>query len=89
MTITLTTTDNQKIYNKNDTSSKVNLGRPCEDILRKVYHISEDKQFFMMKKDVPQDGMDIPKIEYDIYCKLNGLNLVKLDKSHCKNVKAE
>ena len=33
--------------------------------------------------------MDIPKIEFDIYCKLNGSNLVKLDKSHCRNVKAE
>jgi hypothetical protein len=43
----------------------------------------------MMKKDVPQEGFDIPKIEYDIYCKLNGSNSVKLDKSHCKNVKAE
>ena len=88
MTITLTTTDNQKINSKNDTSSKVNIG-PCEDILRKVYNISEDKQLFMMKIDVPQKGMDIPKIEFDIYCKLNGSNLVKLNKSHCRNVKAE
>ena len=43
MTITLTTTDNQKSNVKNDTSSKVDLG-PCEDILRSVYNISKDKK---------------------------------------------
>ena len=88
MNITLTTIDNQKKISKNDTSSRVNIG-PCEDILRKVYNISEDKHLIMMKKDVPQEGFDIPKMEYDIYCNLNGSNLVKLNKSHCKNVKAE
>ena len=43
MTITLTTTDNQKSNDKNDTSSKVDLG-PCEDILRYVYNISKDEK---------------------------------------------
>ena len=43
----------------------------------------------MKKLDVVQEGMNIPKIEYDIYCKLNGSNLIKLNKSHCSNVKAE
>ena len=88
MIITLTTTDNQKSKNKNDTSSKVDIG-PCEDILRSVYNISDDKKLYMKKIDVIQEGMKIPKIEYDIYCKLNGTNLIKLDKSFCNNVKAE
>ena len=43
----------------------------------------------MKKLDVVQEGMNIPKIEYDIYCKLNGSNLIKLNKSYCNNVKAE
>ena len=43
MTITLTTTDNQKNNDKNDTSSKVDIG-PCEDILRTVYNISKEKK---------------------------------------------
>ena len=88
MTITLTTTDNQKITSKNDTSPKVNIG-PCEDILRSVYNIGEEQKLYMFKKDIPQKDMDIPKIEYDIYCKLNGSNLIQLNLSYCSNVKAE
>ena len=44
MTIILTTIDNQR-NNKNDNSSKVNIG-PCEDILRRVYN-SSDKKLYM------------------------------------------
>ena len=43
----------------------------------------------MKKIEVNQEGMKIPKIEYDIYCKLNDTNLIKLDKSFCRNVKVE
>ena len=88
MTITLTTTDNQKNNDINDNSTKVNIG-PCEDILRNVYNISSDKKLYMKKIDVVQEGMKIPKVEYDIYCKLNGTNLIKLNKSFCSNVKVE
>ena len=35
--------------------------------------------------DVIQEGMKIPKIEYDVYCKLNDTNLVKLNISVCEN----
>ena len=87
MVITLTTTDNQK-KNKNDNSSKVDIGQ-CEDILRGVYNITEDKKLYMKKIDVFQEGMKIPKIEYDIYGQLNESNLIKLNKSYCNNVKAE
>ena len=31
--------------------------------------------------------MKIPKIEYDVYSKLNGDNLIKLNKSICKDIK--
>jgi len=37
--------------------------------------------------EVIQDDMNIPKTEYDIYSKINGTNLEKLDKSICKDVK--
>ena len=43
MIITLTTTENQKYNNINDTSTKVDIGE-CEDILRNVYNISSDKK---------------------------------------------
>ena len=32
-----------------------------------------------------QEGMKIPKVEYDIYSKLNGSNLIKLNISICQN----
>ena len=88
MKITLSTTDNQKNIEKNDNSSKVDIG-PCEDILRTIYNISEDKKLFIKKIDIFQKGMKITKIEYDIYSKLNGTNLIQLNKSFCDNVKAE
>ena len=88
MTITLTTTDNQKIINKNDTSSKINISQ-CEDILRNVYNISEDKNIYMIKIDFEQDNLKIPKIKYELYSKLNESNLIKLNKSYCNNVKVE
>ena len=41
----------------------------------------------MKKLEVIQEGMKIPKIEYDIYSKLNGTNLIKLNLSICENSK--
>jgi hypothetical protein len=41
----------------------------------------------MKKIEVIQEGMKIPKIEYDIYSKLNGSNLIKLNLSVCENSK--
>ena len=36
---------------------------------------------------VMQEGMKIPKIEYEVYSKLSGNNLVKLNISVCKDIK--
>ena len=41
----------------------------------------------MIKIDVRQEFLKIPKIEYDVFCKLNGTNLIKLDLNYCSNVK--
>ena len=41
----------------------------------------------MKKMDITQEGMKIPKIEYDVYSKLNGTNLIKLNLSICENTK--
>ena len=41
----------------------------------------------MKKIDVKQEGMKIPKIEYDVYSKLNGSKLIKLNLSVCENDK--
>ena len=83
--ITLTTTKNQ-INNTKDNMTLIDLGY-CETLLREFYNISEDKLLYMKKIDVSQEGMKIPKVEFDIYCKLNGSNLIKLNISVCGNTK--
>ena len=82
MTVTLTTTRNQK-SNKNKNVSLIDI-KECEISLRKEYNIT-DKVLFIKKIDIREEGMKIPKIEYDIYCKLNDINLIKLNISVCEN----
>ena len=88
MTITLTTTKNQKDDKNNNNMTTIDLGE-CEDLLRKAYNIPENETIFMKKIDVLQEGMKIPKVEYDVYSKLNGTNLVKLNLSFCSNSKVD
>ena len=76
MTITLTTTENQNNQEKENITT-ISLDE-CESILRGIYNISNNKKIYMKKIDIIQDGMKIPKIEYDVYCKLNDTNLIKL-----------
>ena len=59
----------------------------CEKDLRDHYNISDDKILYMKKMDVYQEGMKIPKIEYSVYYKLNGTNLIPLDLTVCENSK--
>ena len=85
MNITLTTTNNQK-DNINNNKTIIDLGQ-CETLLRNYYNISNDSLLYIKKIDILQEGMKIPKIEYDIYSKLNGSYLTKLDINSCKNNK--
>ena len=80
MKIILTTTDNQK-NNSNENMTSINLGE-CENLLRNFYNITDGK-IYMKKIDIIQNNMKIPKIEYEVYSKLNGSNLLKLDLSIC------
>ena len=43
----------------------------------------------MKKIDINIPGMKIPKVLFDIYCKLNDTNLIKLNLSICQNNKVE
>ena len=70
MIITLTTAENQK-NNTNNNITTINLGE-CEFELRKFYNLSNNETLYIKKIDVKQEGMKIPKIEYDIYCKFFG-----------------
>ena len=88
MTVTLTTIQNQKKDKTNTNVTTIDLGN-CEYILKKAYNISDNEILFMKKVDVIQEGMKIPKVEYDVYHKLNDTNLMKLNLSHCVNTKIE
>ena len=88
MIMTFTSTKNQKDDKININKTTVNLGE-CENILRKKYNISENETIFMIKIDAFQEGMRIPKIVYDVYSRLDGINLTKLNLSFCANVKID
>ena len=82
VTITLTTSDNMK-KSINFNMSKIYLDE-CESTLRSYYNISTNETLYIKKLDIVQPGMKIPKIEYDIYSKLNESKLNKLNISLCE-----
>ena len=85
MMVTFTTSDNQK-NNINNKISNINLGE-CEILLRNFYNISSKEKLYMKKIDIIQEDMITIKVEYDIYCKLFGKNLIKLNLTVCENSK--
>ena len=88
MTVTLTSINNQKSDENKSNMSTINIGE-CEGLLKKAYNISNDETLFIKKIDVKEEGMKIPKIVFDVYYKLNGRNLVKLNLSYCYDVKID
>ena len=85
MTVTFTTSQNQK-NNLNDNMTSIDLG-DCENLLRKAYNISNNETIYMKKIDIDQEGTKAIKVEYDVYCKLFGKNLIKLNLTACANSK--
>ena len=68
--------DNQKKKeNEKNNYTSINFG-DCEIKLREYYNITKDKQIYTKIIEIPSNGMKIPKIEYEIYCKLNNSNLI-------------
>ena len=88
ITITLTTSKNQKNDINNGNVTAIDLSE-CENKLREAYNISPNEELYMKIIDVKQQGMKIPKIEYEVYSKLNGTNLIKLNLSYCENTKID
>ena len=64
----------------------IDLGE-CEDTLRKLYNLSNNETIYIKMLEIFQEGMRIPKVEYDIYSKLGGENLNKFDINSCQNNK--
>ena len=85
MTVTFTTSENQK-SNINNNVTTIDLGE-CETILRNEYNLSSNETLYMKKIDIVQEGMKTSKVEYDVYCKLFGKNLIKLNLTVCNNSK--
>ena len=83
--ITFTTTQNQKNITNNNMTS-LDLGY-CETLLREHYNLSNDTILYMKKIDITQNGMKIPKIEFDVYSKISSSKLEKLNLSICQDSK--
>ena len=65
--------------------SNINL-RLCEYELKSYYNISYNTSLLILKKDIYQNGLLIPIIEYEIY---NIKTKEKLDLNICKNIKID
>ena len=83
--VILTTTENQK-NNLNNNMTNIELGK-CEDSLRQTYNLSNGSSIYIKMIEIIQEGMRIPKIEYDIYSKNDEGNLIRLNLTSCKNNK--
>ena len=66
--------------------TKIDLGE-CETELRNYYNISDNEILYMKKIDMYQEGLKTIKVEYDVYAKLFGNNLINLNLTVCKKIK--
>ena len=73
---------------KNDNISTINLGL-CESKLKNEYNISSNDSLYILMLDIPQEGMKIPKVEYNVYYLNDESNLIQLDLTVCQNTKIE
>ena len=86
--IILTSTLNQKI-NEQENYISMNLG-DCENKLKSNYKISNNDPLYILQIISEEEGMKIPKVEYEVYYPLNNINnLTKLNLSFCKDIKIE
>ena len=87
--ISLTSTNNQKnteYQNNNKTTINFNY---CEEELKLYYNISQNDSLYIIKIDVKEKGMNIPKIEFELYYPLFNNTLIKLDLTECKSKKID
>ena len=89
ISIIITSTKNQKI-NENEKVITIDLGK-CENILKKEYNISQNDSLYILEIiSEEEEGMKIPKIEYEVYYpSQNSNNLDKLNLTLCKGTKIE
>ena len=84
----MTNTENQK--NNIDKNKTCILLLGCETKLKIKNNIPLNASLYILKLDVNEEGMKIPKIEYEIYYPLYDKELVKLNiKEVCENNKVD
>ena len=83
--ITLTTTHNQK-NNGNINKTTIDFGQ-CENVLKNTYNISFNNSLYIIKLEIKEEGMKIPKTEYEVYYPLYNNELEKLNLITCKDLK--
>ena len=66
--------------------TKIDLGA-CEILIRNYYNLSNNETLYMKIIEIKQEGMKIPKIEYEVYSKFFENNLEKLNKTICENTR--
>ena len=66
--------------------TRIDLGE-CEILLRNFYIISINETLYINKIDIIQDGMKTVKVKYNVYAKLNGKKLIKLNLTICEKSK--
>lgn len=84
ITYTLTTTENQN-NNKQNNISSIHFGE-CEDKLKDYYKINQNEPLLIFKIDVYEEGLLIPKIEYEVY---DYKTKKKLNLSLCEDSKVD
>ena len=80
-------TTNKYLKNNIDpTQTSINLGN-CENILKEAYGIPLNDPLYYIIVDVAQEGMKVPKVEYDVYYLNSDNEYVKLDFLYVKEKK--
>ena len=85
--ISLTNTHNQR-NNVNKNKTTIDLGE-CENKLKQINKIPIDDSLYILKYDIKEEGMNIPKIEYEVYYPFSSNIITKLDLTVCKDMKID
>ena len=86
--IIFTSTENQKNEEK-DNYVSMDLGE-CENILKNHYNIPMNNSLYILQIVSQEEGMKIPKLEYEVYYPLNNSkDLTKLNLTLCEGTKVE
>ena len=85
-TVSSTSNQNRNLLMSNVTT--INFG-DCINKLKDKYNISKDEEenLYILKIDIPIEGMKIPKIEYEVYYPLYNQKLIQLDLSVCQDTR--